>query len=165
MRAPKHRKGNQLIYLASSWRNTERLNALKEALEENGWDLYDFRANDDNGSAFHWSDLGPNIQKGSGYVSETQAEQFIEMIKHPIAINGHKRDMDNLDRADCLILVLPCGKSAHAEFGMAVKSPTTKTIVYITDPVQPELLYASADHITSTISGVLRCLKFEALTS
>jgi hypothetical protein len=154
-----------VIYLASSWRNTERLDELKRALEAEGWVVYDFRAADDSGAAFHWSDLSPDIQKGAGSVAETPAQQFIEMIVHPIAQAGHKRDMDHLKAADCLILVLPCGKSAHAEFGMAVESPTTKTIVYLTDPVQPELLYASADHIVMSVAGVLDSLEIEAMSS
>jgi hypothetical protein len=153
-----------MIYLASSWRNTERLDLLARTLSYNSYEFYDFRADDDVSKGFHWSDLGPHIKPGAGSVAQTPASDFAAMLQDPLAQAAHQRDMINLHRADCLILVLPCGKSAHAEYGMAVASGK-HTIVWIEEVVQPELLYASADSIAWTIEGVLDSLQRKAMLS
>lgn len=152
-----------MIYLASSWRNTERLDLLAEALGNANWTFYDFRADDEKSSGFHWSDL-PGVDPGAGNVAQTRASTFARMLENPIAKAAYRRDMDHLDAADCLILVLPCGKSAHAEFGYAV-AQGKKVIVWLEELVQPELLYSGANHIAWTLEGVLSCLEYEARVS
>jgi hypothetical protein len=153
-----------MIYLASSWKTTDRLDLLAATLKYNGYEFYDFRADDERSKGFHWSDLGPHIRPGAGSVAETPASDFAAMLQHPMAVAAHKRDMDHLHRADCLILVLPSGKSAHAEYGMAVASGK-HTIVWVEELVQPELLYASADSIAWNITGVLDSLQRKAMMS
>jgi len=153
-----------MIYLASSWRNTDRLDFLAEALRYNGYEFYDFRADDERSKGFRWSDLGDHIKPGAGNVAETPASDFVAMLQNPIAQAAYERDMSHLHQSDCLILVLPSGKSAHAEYGMAVASGK-HTIVWLEELVQPELLYASADSIAWTLSGVMDSLQRKAMLS
>lgn len=139
-----------MIYVASSWRNTERLNAVVKALREEGNEVYDFR--EDGG--FSWSDIDPSIPGGIGVEADTSARDYMEMVRHPVATKGFERDMKHLDDADTLVLVLPCGKSAHSEFGYAV-GKGKRTVILLEDPMQPELMYRMAGGLVSTIDGLL----------
>lgn len=142
-----------MIYVASSWRNTERLDNVVRALRGAGHEVYDFR--EDGG--FHWSDVDPKIQQGAGFVAETPAREYMDFVMHPLATAGFDRDMKHLDEADTVVLVLPCGKSAHLELGYAI-GQGKRTVILLEDPMQPELMYRAAGARTRDIEGVLRYL-------
>ncbi len=127
------------IYVASSWRNRYQQDVVA-ALRGAGHDVYDFRnpAPGDNG--FHWSAIDPDWQTWT-------PDAFRSALSHPIADRGFGKDMNALRECDACVLVLPSGRSAHLEAGWAAGAGKL-VVVFIPEPVEPELMYDMADFIT-----------------
>ena len=123
------------IYVASSWRNTHQAEVVKR-LREDGHDVYDFRNPKPGDHGFSWEEIDV------GWLSWTP-ERFAEALKHPIAQEGFKSDMDALSACDACVLVLPCGRSAHLEAGWAIGAGKP-TIIYAWKLPEPELMYLMA---------------------
>ena len=57
------------------------------------------------------------------------AEAYRKALADPRAAEGFTLDMDALKACDTLVLVLPCGRSAHLELGYAIGAGK-KTIIF-----------------------------------
>ncbi len=140
----------QYVYVASSWRN-QYYNDVVESLLVAGIDVYDFRNPAPGDHGFSWSAIDPNWKTWT-------AEQFTAALEHPVAVYGFELDRTALMGASALVLVLPCGRSAHAEAGFAAgrfMGRGGKVFVYIPpgEVVEPELMYSLFDGVVSgTIS-------------
>jgi len=62
-----------------------------------------------------------------------------------------------MEWADACVLVLPCGRSAHTEAGWFA-GRGLKTIVYIPEKQEPELMYKLFDAVVDSIDGILELL-------
>lgn len=146
------------IYLASSWRN-ESYPAVLDALLNAGHEVYDFR--DDNG-AFNWRDLTPS----SGRIFEDwRFEDFREVMAQPCAKEAFANDLAGISWADTGVLLLPCGLSAHMEFGWLAGA--NKPTAVLQDPMEgapfhhwrggsdAELMYGFADLLALNADQVL----------
>ena len=136
------------MYVASSWRNIIQPDVV-EMLVEAGHDVYDFRNPFQNGTGFHWSDIS------SGW-EDWSSEELIDGLEHPLASKGFKSDMDALDWAEAVVMVMPCGRSSHLELGYAV-GQGKKTVVLLTRS-EPELMYKMADYLVTDTEQVLHAL-------
>lgn len=151
------------VYVASSWRNPIQI-AVCAALKSCNINHYDFR-NPEGHTGFSWNDVKPpNINghysipnKGSDYES---MEDFCYMLKHPRAILGFESDFIAIARADTLIMILPCGKSAHLELGLAV-GLGKKTAILMENPIEPELMYRMVDYMATDLGDLLGWLGVE----
>lgn len=125
------------LYVASSWRN-EYQPAVVELMRELGHEVYDFR-NPPQASGFAWSDVDPNWEKWT-------TPQYRECLFHPTAVKGFNNDFTGMKWADMCLLVLPCGRSAHAEAGWMAGAGKP---VFVYSPVaqEPELMYRLFDFI------------------
>ena len=74
-----------------------------------------------------------------------------------MAEKGFKADLDAMLWADSCVLVLPCGRSAHAEAGWFA-GRGLKTIVYIPEKQEPELMYKIFDQVVGSMSDLLAAL-------
>jgi len=139
------------IYVASSWRNTFQQEVVAK-LRGLGHEVYDFKAGGDGWSAaegeggFGWRFIDPNWQNW------TPAE-YVAALSHPLAIEGFNRDMDALKRADCCIMVMPCGPSASMEMGYAVGAGRL-VAAYIPGTREPDLMVKMADIVTTRWSAI-----------
>ena len=126
------------IYVASSWRNVHQPKIVAQ-LRDRGHKVYDFRHPAANDHGFSWREIDPNWQSWDD-------REFQKALQQPIADRGFKFDMDALNTADAVVLVLPCGRSAHLELGYAVgrRKPTA---ILLHGPTEPELMYKMADCI------------------
>lgn len=129
------------IYVASSWRNG-RVTELVEAMRAVGHEVYDFREDDADGAAFNWSDIDPEWQKWD-------PETFRKNLLHPRADAGYQRDFFALQACEAVVLVMPCGRSAHLELGYAVGAGKL-TAILLSDG-EPELCYRMVDKICLNI--------------
>lgn len=136
------------VYVASSWRNPYQ-QSVCATLKAAGIEHYDFR-NPEGQTGFAWSEIDPNWQSWT-------ADQYIEALFHPLAIAGFKSDMDALKRATHVLLVLPCGRSAHLELGWAAGAGK-QTAIWTHDGEEPELMARMVDLVTSDLMGVLEWL-------
>ena len=66
-------------------------------------------------------------------------------------------DLDALNWADTCLLVLPCGRSAHTEAGW-MKGAGKKTIVYIPEMQEAELMYKLFDLVSDSLEEINRYL-------
>jgi hypothetical protein len=124
------------------------------ALKAAGIDHYDFR-NPPNGAGFGWEQVA-----GTPFSRSETADAYLKMIEHPRALEGFAADFDALKRADTVVLVLPCGKSAHLELGWAVGAGK-RTAILLEDPMEPELMYRMVDYLAPSLFDLLGWLGVE----
>ena len=137
------------VYVASSWRNPYQP-AVVAQLRAAGHEVYDFRNPEENPGGFHWADVDPRWQEWS-------PREYIGHLSHPVAEKGFGADRRAMEWADCSVLVLPCGRSAHTEAGWFA-GRGLKTIVYIPEKQEPELMYKLFDAVVDSIDGILNLL-------
>lgn len=130
------------VYIASSWRN-QQYEAAKKAFENAGYEVLDWRGKD----GFSWSKVSPN------WKSWTKEEQ-IEALNHDEAIRGFARDQAMIDVCDLLVLLLPCGKSAHMEMGYATGIGKF-VIVILAGEAEAELMYMFADAVYPSVDAAI----------
>lgn len=150
------------VYVASSWRNPIQI-AVCETLKAVQIPHYDFR-NPEGNTGFSWNDVKPikeghfsTPNKGSDYES---AEDYLYMLKHPKSELGFKSDFDAMKKADTVIMILPCGKSAHLELGWAV-GQNKRTAILMENPIEPELMYKMVDYLAPNLMALLSWLGIE----
>ncbi len=100
------------IYIASSWKNQKAVISLAEYLERYGFEVDAFCRSNDKRYAFHWSELVDNEDDLKNY-------DAIEMLADPRTQRAFKEDNKWLNWSDCVIMLLPCGRSSHMEAGYA----------------------------------------------
>lgn len=137
------------IYVASSWRNAFYPEVV-ERLRAAGHEVYDFR-NPPHGNGFHWSDVDPM------YMDWT-VEQYAAGLKDPKSEAQFKNDIQAMEWAEACVLVLPCGRSAHTEAGWFA-GRGCKTIAYIPEMQEAELMYKLFDLVTGDLDEVLSALQ------
>lgn len=147
------------VYVASSWRNfTQPI--IVSLLRQEGHEVYDFR-NPEGGTGFSWAEVKPHSQ-AAGIPAKGRdlehAADYLQMIAHPRAQAGFAADFAAMQWADTLVMVLPCGKSAHLELGWAAGAGK-RTAILLEDPVEPELMYLAADERFTKVADLLAWLK------
>ena len=123
------------IYVASSWRNIHQQDVVR-VLRVLGHEVYDFREPKPGESGFNWRDIDPNWQQWT-------LSQYREALDHQIARDGYALDIEALAWCDTLVLVNPCGRSSHGEWGQAVGAGKP-TCIYLHERDEPELMYKMA---------------------
>ena len=133
------------VYLASSWRN-EFYAEYRAVLLARDHEVYDFK---DPAGAFQWSDIDNHWLHWS-------VNDYIEILfDHPEARRGFVRDMDALAEAEAVVMLMPCGQSAHLEAGWAKGAGKPLAIVIPSrERWEPDLMYAMADLVTTDIHDV-----------
>ena len=137
------------IYVASSWRNQYYPKVVTK-LREEGHEVYDFRNPPHGHGGFKWQNLDPNFDKWG-------VEEYKQGLMHPSSERQFQADLDALNWADTCLLVLPCGRSAHTEAGW-MKGSGKRTIVYIPEMQEPELMYKLFDLVSGDLEEVITYL-------
>ena len=152
------------IYVASSWRNNIQPHVV-QTLRAHGLRVYDFKNPAPDNQGFHWKSIrvsgdepaqGPRAGQVTDWRDWTPG-QFREALDSDIAKAGFQLDMDALNDCEACVLVLSCGKSAHLELGQAVGAGK-RTIVFMPNPSEPELMYKMCDHLCLSMGEVLAAL-------
>lgn len=140
------------IYVASSWRNFYQI-AVVNSLRHIGHEVYDFRNPPSGGDGFRWTEIDARWR-------EWTPDQWRSALKHHAAQSGYESDRLGMDWAECCVLVMPCGRSAHLEAGfMAGQGKPVYTLVL--EPCEPELmslLLGPPEHICVSISELVEAL-------
>ena len=171
------------IYVASSWRNPYFADVVSLLLAA-GHEVYDFRNPPHGGHGFKWAEIAPDMgvgaaasagsgagAGGAGVVGAVGAatgggaaatewtfDQYRQGLKHPKAERQFAADLEAMQWADTCVLVLPCGRSAHTEAGW-FSGRGLKTIAYIPQFDEPELMYKLFDAVVATPTELLEALK------
>ncbi len=123
------------IYVASSWRNPFYKD-VTSFLSEFGHTILEKRPKNE------WT--------GEDYRDK--------VLTHPRAIEGFKNDFDLMHRADCCVLLLPCGRSAHLEAGWFA-GRGKRVFIYIPVFDEPELMYKMANGIFFKLEELAEALQ------
>lgn len=137
------------IYVASSWRNSYYPEVV-EKLREAGHDVYDFRNPPSGDEGFKWSGVDEDYMEWS-------PERYRDMLHHEKAERQFKNDIEAMEACDMCVLVLPCGRSAHTEAGWFA-GRGKRTIAYIPERQEPELMYKLFDEVCCSLEEVVRSL-------
>ncbi len=144
------------VYVASSWRN-EQLDEVVATLILDGHEIHDFR----EVSGFQWSDIDSDWQNWT-------ESQYREALEHSLAQEGYDSDMEGIMWADAVLLVQPCGPSAHLELGWAMGNGKWGIVLLDFEPRvrhdesgfmlirhgEPDLMYKMADRVCANLAEV-----------
>lgn len=122
----------QRIYVASSWRNEYQPDVVA-VLRQAGYEVYDFRHPRPDNDGFQWSEIDPAWQVWD-------PERYRAALDHPVAERGFGYDFEGMRWADTCVLVLPSGRSAHAEAGW-MGGTGRRVYVLTLGENEPELMY------------------------
>lgn len=131
------------IYIASSWKNQPAVLALADKLEREGFEVDAFCRANNKRYAFHWSELVDNEDDLKYY-------DAMEMLADPRTQRAFREDKRWLDWSNCVIMVLPCGRSSHLEAGYAKGKDK---LLYIYGPFPKgefDVMYGFADGLFRT---------------
>lgn len=130
------------VYIASSWKN-ERYEAVCAELRNAGHTILCWRE-----QPF----IDPNWEKWT-------SEQFIAAMNTDVFVAGCKKNLDLMYQADVVLLLLPCGRSAHLEMGWAVGVEWCCTVALMDSGcVSTELMYGLLDAVVADVADVVRLL-------
>ena len=138
------------IYVASSWRNPHQPGVVSRLLEW-GHEVYDFRHPTSGTSGFQWSEIDPGWQDWTPL-------QYRQALQHRVALEGFDSDYQAMQWADTCVLVLPCGRSAHAEVGW-MGGTGKRTLVLLNGATEPELMYLLFGEICVNMDELKRALE------
>lgn len=141
------------IYLASSWRN-EYYEKVLNILRMQGYDTYDFKHPDDNGiSGFNWEKVDKDFERWT-------CRDFKEGLRHPEAVKAFGKDFHAMQEADCCVLLLPCGRSAHSEAGWMKGKGKTVFVLDLSEKPTPELMYQMFDEYVTRPVDLVAVIEF-----
>lgn len=122
------------FFIASPWRNKDKVQELSDELVKRGYDVYSFLQS------------GANFSTGRSVVEElTVFREAVEKWESdPWIKNIFESEMEGLRSSDAVVLLEPAGRSALLEagigYGMGKK-------VFIVGPIEkPEVSYRICDH-------------------
>jgi hypothetical protein len=110
-----------------------------------GHEVYDFRNPGPGDHGFHWSEIDPEWKSWS-------PDEFRAALDHPIAVSGLSKDVEGLRWCDAVVLVMPCGRSAHLELGRGIGAGK-HTAILLSDG-EPELMYGMVDLVTGSLDEI-----------
>ncbi len=137
------------IYIASSRRNAFQPQVV-EFLQKQGHDVYDFR-NQTNDTTFDWREIDPQYRKWN--LKDYQSTSIHPKIQKAFSVAYQK-----MQQADCCVLVLPAGRSAHSEAGW-MKGAGIPIFVYSPIRQVPELMYLLYDRMTNNLTDLQRFIQ------
>jgi hypothetical protein len=130
------------LYVASSWRNEQQPLVVRK-LRQLGHEVYDFHQHDHEPN--NWENIA---EDGEAWTPE----QYIEALNHPVAEHDFNADFQAMQWADAVVLLYPCGRSAHLEAGWAAGAQKMLYIV-LTPDIVPDLMVKMADLIFPSIDA------------
>lgn len=125
------------IYVASSWKNAEACRDLAATLRAWGHEVDCFCEEREGRYVFHWSEI-----------SETDQDlDAISFLADGRAHRAFREDKGWLDWCDAVVMLLPCGRSAHLEAGYAVGRGKRLVIVGEFPRGEWDVMYGFADDL------------------
>ena len=134
------------IYIASSWSN-RYLNDIVSILRDRNHEVHDFRANGATRPApppFPGAAGSGGNQLGGPDGSLDNVMSFLDLT---LTQTRYQLQCAALVDAEVLLCVLPCGRSAHVELGMALG--LSIPVVLVHDGIEPDLMHLGVDAVAS----------------
>lgn len=130
----------------SSYRNKEAVESLVDQLRRRGFTCYNFcdQPADPNQADAHPEEQMKVLESKQDFHED---EHFKKLFK---------RDLAGLKNAENVILLQPCGLSAHMEAGIAFG--LGKPLIMVGEPIKPETLYLMFEERYPSVSQFLETL-------
>lgn len=114
---------------------------MAELLRSEGH-LADAFCDEENRVSFNWSELFGIMDREGVDITELNAK---DMMKHWRVQAAFKEDKKYLDWSDAVVMLMPCGRSAHLEAGYAVGCGKKLYIVGGFEKGEFDVMYGFAD--------------------
>lgn len=140
------------IYIASSWKNEEKLRLLQGTLIDAGNEVDLFCASE---TGFGYS--GREFVFSFDRLPDSEYMNAATIFDEPVVHEAFLEDKNFLDWSDAVLLVLPSGKSAHLEAGYAAGAGK-KLVIYHLDGLPSgefDVMYGFAELITDDFLEVV----------
>jgi nucleoside 2-deoxyribosyltransferase len=124
-----------LIYLIGSLRN-DALTGVARALRSEGFPIWD-----------DWRSASPAGDDQWQQYETERGRTYDEALSGAAAYHTFTWDMENLQRATAVVLVLPAGKSAHMEFGWAIGKRKPAFVYFTEEPERWDVMYKLANGV------------------
>jgi len=108
------------IYIASSWKNKEYVSLLAKALRDHGHEVFDFTDGDRRPEGLDKFTFSASVA-AAVYGKRREDIEYKDFMTWEPTKRAFKSDKAGLDWADTVVLLLPCGRSAHLEAGYAAE--------------------------------------------
>ena len=132
------------IYIASSWSNPY-LNDIASILNDRNHQVHDFRA---TGATQPAPPPFPGAAGSGGNRlggPDGSLDNVMSYLDLPSTQTSYQRQCAALVEAEVLLCVLPCGRSAHVEIGMALG--LSIPVVLLHDGIEPDLMHLGVDAV------------------
>jgi hypothetical protein len=132
------------FFIASPWRNQEKVLALSEELTRRGHDVYSFLQN------------GANLSTGTSIGDELRSfgEALQDWGNSPRIKRIFDSELEGLKKSDIVILLLPAGHSSLIEAGIGYGAG--KRVVIIGNVEKPEVFYLICNKIYPDVDAFLK---------
>lgn len=126
------------IYIATSWKMEPTAKAIADALRQDGHEVDCFCDPSSGRYVFHWTEFVDKEEDLQNY-------DAVSFLNDPRTRRAFEEDKGWIDWCDVVVMVHPCGKSAHLEAGYA-KGSGKKVFMYGEFPKgQFDVMYGFAD--------------------
>lgn len=137
-----------LVYIISSLKNKDRVIPLANALEANGISPF-----------MDWICPGPDADDFLRDYYKARGKTYKEILSSAAAQNIYQFDKKWLDRSDAVVLLMPCGRSAHIEMGYARGKDKPTYILFEQEPERVDVMYNYATDVFFDKSKLITTLK------
>lgn len=135
------------IYLVGSLRNPNIL-VIAKRLRDAGHEVFD-----------DWFAAGPNADDIWRDYEKVRGRTFVEALAGPHAETVFTFDRTNILARDTVVLVLPAGKSAHLELGVACQAGKSTHILMEEENERWDIMYRFADQVHVTLESLIDALR------
>jgi hypothetical protein len=112
------------VYIASSWKNRDRVRALAVDLRRHGLIVYDFT---DPACRAGVPEIPPEAFPEA---FDPQRHRYAAYLERPEWRSAVQCNRAALDRCDVVVLLLPCGADSHADWAYAVGKGKRSAVVH-----------------------------------
>ncbi len=136
-----------MIYLIGSLKNWKVIELANE-LRKEGHEVFD-----------SWISPGPEADDFWRKYSKKRGLTHKEALKDWSATHIYEFDKTHLDRADTVVMVMPCGKSGHLELGYALGQGKKGYILFDKEPERWDIMHLFADEVFYDKKELIKVLK------
>ena len=137
------------IYVAGSWKNEDEQQKLVAALRQNGHKVYDFTRPKGVRMDNVWHDV--NLDE-----NECDMESYETSLNEANVRERFNSHVNAMMCADTCVLLLPCGRSAHAEAGFMAGMNKRVIVFNPSSKWKPELMYLLFDGEAGDLETLLK---------
>lgn len=140
------------IYISASWKNRIAVRKLAETLRKYGYDVFDFTDPDNRKSPESPPEMFPEQFDPTRH----SYSKYLDRKEWRDAVNENRAE---IEKADLIILLLPCGIDATADWALGVGMGKKNIIVGHPSNGERSEVYLWADNILESTEDILPWLK------